>query len=259
MSECFFYISMTKESVIQDFNMRYLIKYSLLKPSFFVFMLLLALASCKPKQLYRKEGSCAVERSFLTPPDSLPKVKLDFSKTEMEIIDTIERQLGLDVCNLREPFALVLPNHGEVEVSLVYQNCERNTICFQGLPLVILLNSKGQILADGEWCSLNNLNEKVASYYFGLMRDHKQYDFNPTIRLNWQAGMSNAKVSRIISELKRSKQLIFKQYAADSRHKQACELEEYEVNWLKKSFHLKIELVVYKYPLWQPKMPKDYQ
>lgn len=181
---------------------------------------------------------CENELALLSPPDSLPIVKIDFSKDSTEVIQEIEKQFQVEFCDSTIHFTLKLRDESLLKASIYKDYCaqlvlstpERGTAHF-------ILENDTVLLLDGEFSSIDSVSVWCLTNLYDFKYEDYQY-----ISLFWKDGVSTNNVENIILDIKEGYLKVCNIIAIQKFEKELCQLDEQELKKLQKIFPFNLQI-----------------
>ncbi len=210
-------------------------------------LLMLFFAACEQSKV--EDIFCTNEKRLVSLPDTLPKITLDYQLEAKLLISSVEKQLGINVCDKPANFGVILANNDIVLVQLHKLFCDNGIIsCYiRRDEAQILLNAEGTLLIEHELVAIDS----VKYWLEDNLWNRNKINYKKT-SLSWDKETPKDSIEKTFSNIKEGYLLSYRKQAKTCFKKTICDVSTDQLDSLQKQLPIEIRLELNKFPIPPP-------
>lgn len=188
------------------------------------------------QQAEEKSALCENEWTLLAGPDFLPELQLDFSDsfaTNLELIKETLPENEDQYWVFNQAFNFQISSQNKRILLPVYLEKPNCIFCGPRLYFSILINKQQQLLAHGEPCEINELTERVDSFYQEDRLDDEDFRYS-FFQIRWEESTDKSFLFSVIENLSKAYLKEANRFSMKHFEKVICDLNNLELRKLKK-------------------------
>ncbi len=213
------------------------------------------------------ELECHNRNDFISSEDSIPVLEFDITSNPIEVRRQMSELYGLDLCvkcslvEFKVPFEIE-GKEGFLKVMVDFDSpiCESCPVPMRLRHYCsILINSKNQILFEGQHVDMDSLQSEIIGYLSKVGNDPiapRTID-KVNFRISWAEGVNEELVHLILKRIYQS-HLAFIEGEVEKTGSDFCSLSKRELSALKEKYPLRIELDLGKQEFMIPTNPEEH-